>query len=686
MTITLAAWTAITFALAASAAASWEEVQPGVWRTQVGKRDRPTLTEAAESQPRADRLSEMPTGALPFEVASVRLAANKDYATAQIPLQPGERIFGLGLQMSGSDRRGGVYHLQVDHYASGHDRLHAPTPLYVSSLGYAVFFNTSRPINVYAGVGNRLDDPDRPPFRDRNTDRKWDAQPDSGKVEASVQAPGLEVLVFEGPTPMDALRRYNLYCGGGPMPPRWALGFWHRLRSLATAEEVVAEVDEFHTRGFPLDVVGLEPGWQSRSYPGTMEWSPERFPDPAKLMAAMAERGLHVNLWENPYVAPGSDLFRQLGTKFGSHTVWLGAAPDLYDRKAAEIVRAFHKEHHLALGVSGYKIDEVDGFDVWLWPDHATFPSGPSGLQMRQIYGLLWQKEIDRMFRTDGNRTFGLVRGSNGAASRFPFAIYSDTYDHRQYVTALTNSSLASVLWCAEIRSAGTGEEWVRRMQSACLAPIAQLNAWDSGKKPWSFPEVEKQVRDTMLLRESLVPYLYTTFSQYWRDGVPPIRPMSLVDGGLETDQYLLGDDLLVAPMFAGEKSRSVRLPKGKWFDYRTGRLVGSGETIQVSPSLDEIPLFVREGAAVPTFEGVLNVAHLASTTPISLRCYGPGPWRGWLFEDDGVGFGFEKGAFGLFELKVVGDKATPTHRAGGVRELARPVRVVRVGGTAPHL
>lgn len=426
--------------------AAWSEIQPGVWRSEIGAHDRPTLTEAAESKPRKDRIAAMPNGALPFKLAEVRLLKTRDYASVQIPLQPGERIYGLGLQMSGCDRRSGIYHLQVDHYASGQDRLHAPTPLYISSLGYAVFFNTSRPINVYVGMGNRLDDPKRPPFRDRNTEGNWDAQPDSGCVEASVPGPGLETFVFVGPTAMDALRRYNLFCGGGAMPPQWALGFWHRTPSLATARQVEDEVNEFARRGFPLAVIGLEPGWQSRSYPGTMEFSPGRFPDPAGFIKRMADQRVHVNLWENPYVAPGSEFHKRLNPRFGSHTVWLGAVPDIHDKKASEVVRAFHTEKHLALGVSGYKIDEVDGFDNWLWPDHATFPSGPNGLQMRQIYGLLWQNLIDRMFREKGERTFGLVRGSNGAASRFNMAIYSDTYDPRQYLTALTNSSLAGVL------------------------------------------------------------------------------------------------------------------------------------------------------------------------------------------------------------------------------------------------
>jgi alpha-glucosidase (family GH31 glycosyl hydrolase) len=200
-------------------------------------------------------------------------------AVARIPLMPDEKLFGLGLQMHGSDRRGGVYHLRVDHYSRGQDRLHAPTPLYVSSHGYAVFFNTARPCDIYAGVGNRLGSPGNPKPRDRNTDPLWDARPQSDAVEASVQAPGLEVYLFAGPTPMDAVRRYTLFCGGGALPPRWALGFWHRVSLTASAEQALEETAEFDRRGFPLDVLGLEPGWQSRSYPGTFDWSPERFVD-----------------------------------------------------------------------------------------------------------------------------------------------------------------------------------------------------------------------------------------------------------------------------------------------------------------------------------------------------------------------------------------------------------------------
>ena len=384
----------------------WKPAARGVWVETVGNRDEPTLLSASGAQPQLETLKTLGEPPTKCPLIGASGSVDAEFVSARLPLDADEKLFGLGLQMQGANRRGAVYHLRVDHYASGHDRLHAPVPLYVSSKGYAVLFDTSRPISIYTDVGNRRDGFNPPP-RDRNSDPKWDAQPSSSEVEASVQGPGLKVYVFEGPTPMQAIQRYNLFCGGGALPPRWALGFWHRTPSLATEAEVESEVAEFHKRGFPIDVLGLEPGWQSKSYPCTFAWSKERFPNPKRLVADLNQSGVHVNLWSNPYVSPDSPIYKALESNYGSHEVWLGSVPDLLMPNAAKVVADYFTKSHLDIGVSGYKIDEVDGFDNWLWPDHATFPSGISGLRMRQIYGLLWQREIDSMFRKVGSVRLG---------------------------------------------------------------------------------------------------------------------------------------------------------------------------------------------------------------------------------------------------------------------------------------
>jgi alpha-D-xyloside xylohydrolase len=169
-----------------------------------------------------------------------------------------------------------------------------------------------------------------------------------------------------------------------------------------------------------------------------------------------------------------------------------------------------------------------------------------------------------------------------------------------------------------------------------------------------------------MQFRVEILPYLYTAFAQYHYQGTPVIRAMSLVDGGSETDQYLLGDDILVAPMFTGTKSRNVRLPQGDWYDYETGERVGNGVTIEVTPALDKIPLFVRGGALIPTIAPQLRAGKLAKGTPLILRQYGNQPAHGQIYDDDGETFAYEQGRYAWFDLSTDNaGRAAMTKREG---------------------
>ena len=644
---------------------SWKSNGPGVWVAQVGDIDAPLLSTFAGALSRLDSVNEeLHDEPLPLRTDTIQGLGHAGRATLRLPLSEDERVYGLGLQFSGTDRREEVFHLHVDHFGGIRGRTHAPVPLYISSRGYAVFFDTTRYIDIYAGIGNRRDDPDFPTIRDRNTDPKWDDRPPSNAVEASVQGPGLRVILFAGPTPLAAMQRYVMYFGGGCLPPKWGLGFWHRVPTNATTAQIVEEVDRFATEGFPLDVIGLEPGWQSKAYPGTFDWNAKHFPDPKAFVASMRARGIRVNLWENPYVSPGSTMYKAILPYTGSHTVWLGVVPDYTIEAARHVMQNHHAKTHLDVGVAGYKIDEVDGVDAWLWPDHAAFPSGLTGEQMRQTYGLQLQSTLMEMFRARDQRTYGLVRGTNGASPAYPFALYSDSYDHRQFVSAVGETGLTGVLWAPEIRSAKTAEEWVRRMQSACMSPLAQLNAWSDGTKPWSFPEVNDAIRNAMLLRQRLLPYLYTAFAEYHFRGVPPFRPLVLDESvntlltegapsnkyraAIETatDQYLMGDALLVAPAFTGQTSRNVVLPPGNWYDFHTGAYAGNGEVINVATPLETIPLFARDGALVPLGAPNLSLTDETRNRGIEIRHYGEADGSARMYDDDGETYAYERGTF----------------------------------------
>src|SRR5512133_921703 len=155
-----------------------------------------------------------------------------------------------------------------------------------------------------------------------------------------VPTTGTEIYLFAGPTPLDAVRRFNLFNGGGCLPPRWGLGFTQRVKSLYTADRVVEEAKAFAEKGYPLDFIGLEPGWQSRSYPCTFEWDKSRYPDPATFVRTMKDKGIRLNLWTNPYVSPLSPIYKTILPFTGTHTVWGGVVPDLTMKETRDILSA----------------------------------------------------------------------------------------------------------------------------------------------------------------------------------------------------------------------------------------------------------------------------------------------------------------------------------------------------------
>ena len=115
----------------------------------------------------------------------------------------------------------------------------------------------------------------------------------------------------------------------------------------------------------------------------------------------------------------------------------------------------------------------------------------------------------------------------------------------------------------------------------------------------------------------------------------------------------MMGDYLLVAPMFAGEQSRSVTLPAGKWYDFYTGELVGEGEVIEITPGLDKIPLFVKNGGIIPMTKASLQMPGPDEKRSLTVRHYGTGEGAFELYDDDGVSFDFEQGQCSRSELKV---------------------------------
>lgn len=656
----------------------WNKIANGVWKTSIGQPQDITLLSAAEINPNEAALAKLPDVTFPLDQQKISAEVVDGKTYLRFPLQKSEELYGLGLNFQTHNQRGRILNLHVDHYGGRDDgRTHAPVPFYVSTEGYGVLIDAAKYITVYAGTAIRVDADDPPVLRDRNTDKNWAARPYSDAVEILVPADGADVYVFAGNSMLEVVQRYNLYSGGGYLPPKWGLGFTHRVPTLYSDKDILREAAEFEAHDFPLDFIGVEPGWHSMAYPCTFEWDTTRFPDPKGFIEKLSAKGIRSNLWMNPFVSPVGSLYEKVKPYSGSHTVWNGIVPDFTLDESKKLFKDHFQKQHISLGVSGYKIDEVDGYDFWLWPDVATFPSGTSAEEMRQTYGLMVQKMTADWFKEANQRTYGLVRASNAGASALPYVIYNDYYSHTDFITALINSSFIGVLWTPEVRASDSAEEWLRRMQSVCFSPMAMLNAWANGTKPWTFPEVEDEVRAVAQLRMRLLPYIYTAFARYQQEGIPPFRAMQLVEGfsfesrkvSGELDdtenpyaeysakeiqfQYMMGEAILVAPMFAGETTRQVVLPQGKWYDFYTGAYVGGGEVLKITPGLDRIPLFVKDGGIIPMIESRNQMPGPAEVLPLEVRHYGTAESTYRLYDDDGTSFDYEKGDFSWSELSV---------------------------------
>ena len=658
-------------------------VAPGVWKIRIGTPEAATAVSLRQIPPASMAMQRLPPApTLPLDTTGWRAECPDNGLVVRIPY-PSSASYGLGLQLKSFDQSGKKKTLRVnsDPVADTGDS-HAPVPFLVSVEGFAILVDTARYATFYVASH---DPKDSTPAAEvsagaavaGSTDELYALRSSQTGRELVVFIPGVrgvDIYLFAGPTPKLAVQRYNLFSGGGCLPPMWGLGVWYRITGSATQQQAIDMARGLRERKLPCDVLGLEPGWQSQAYSCSYVWNAQRFPQPNAMIQDLRHLGFHVNLWEHVFVHPSSPLHPQLTAHSGDNLVWGGLVPDLSLPQACNAFAAYHDKTFVARGVSGFKLDECDNSDFiaspWSFPEHSRFPSGLDGEQMHSLLGILYQRCLHWVFRKHNQRTLSQVRSSHALAGPYPFVLYSDLYDHRDFVRALANSGFTGLLWSPEVRDAKSVEDLIRRLQTVVLSPQALINAWYIKNPPWfqvdvpknnndvameDWEQVETICRQTLQLRMRLLPYIYSAFARYQSEGIPPFRALVLdypadpkchkVD-----DQYLIGDGLLVAPLFAGSGARDVYLPPGDWYCFHTHQRFEGGQSHHVTHDLRTIPIFVRSGTILPLAEPVdhweagqvLHINPIVFGTPAEPAC---------LYEDDGHSFDHETGAFNLVEL-----------------------------------
>jgi alpha-D-xyloside xylohydrolase len=650
-----------------------QSIAPGIWRIRFGQPEEFTPTHFRSASMNADGLNSLPADQTPplgLDQISGHVSARG--CSVLLPMASDESIYGLGLSTELFDmahttngQTGRTIYLKpTDSPENELGESHAPAPFFVSSQGYGVFVDTARFAAFYTGnvapVG---------------------AHGKTMLVDVPA-AKGLDIYIFAGPTLLDAVERYNLFSGGGVVPPLWGLGIQYRGDGQFGADESLALAARVRAEHMPCDVWGVEPGWQSASYSCSFAWAPSRFPDPDAFLQKMRAMNYRMNFWEHAFTSHASPIFDELKPWSGNFLVWNGLVPDFASPQAREI---FLKQNRASLfdrNVDAVKLDECDyqpeSAEPWSFPLASAFPSGLDGEQMHSLFGLLYQQTMLAPYQEKGLRTWGLVRDSHAMAGSLPYVLYSDSYNPHCYVRGVVNQGFNGLLWTPEVRDANSIEDLYRRIETVIFSSDAVINSWYIKNPPWDqinrdknnngefMPDreaVTDTVRKLLQLRMSFIPYLYTAFNEYHSTGKPPIRAMVLDwpdDPNVREidDQFMFGDSVLVAPMFAGEPSRQVYLPAGDWYDFWTHAKITGGKTIEVSNPVDQIPLFVKSDTLLPLAEPI-EFTRPDTCFNITVNIFGDKPASFTLYEDDGLTLDYAKGAQNLIALDGAGHSAS---------------------------
>ena len=585
-----------------------ERIMRGVFRLRIGEPEAITPMKFKEF-PALEWGSDSPAPFLPEEVS---YEVTHRGLSVSLPLN--EQVFGLGLQLRGFNhtRMKRSLRNQADP-PSANGESHAPVPFYVTTGSYGVLVDTARYATFYCGqvkrAGESVGVGAETYLNWMVTEAQYRDYVERDRTRMFIEIPlvkGVDIYLFAGTSMLEAVEKYNMFSGGGVEPPDWGLRMWYRLFVRSTAEEWRGYADKFSTEGWPIGVLGLEPGWQTHTYACTYVWDEARLGDWEGALQYMRKKGFRVNLWEHAFVHPDAPIYEEIAPYCGNYETWGGLVPDLSLPEARKIFAGQQKK----LMADGFKMDECDNSDYngcWSFPDSAKFPSGLDGEQMHQLMGTFYAQTMNQVCPG----SYQNCRSAYAFAAPYPFVLYSDLYGHEEFIRGVVNAGFSGLLWAPEVRHANSPKDLIRRMQTALFSPQMLINAWYLKNPPWEQIEMEKNLRGEPMenaaevtriaheladKREELLPYLKDCFARYHRCGTPVFRALVLdwqddrntwnID-----DEYMVGDRYLFAPLTEKSDCRKVYLPEGTW--ERNGQRLKPGWH-EMTCKINEYLLFER--------------------------------------------------------------------------------------------
>ncbi len=587
-----------------------------------------------------------------------------------------EHFYGLGNDpgdtFTTTDHRDTEYALWMSD-----NNVHAIIPLWYSTAGYGIYLN-----NSYRG--------------------KVSFGKDYG---VSVDGGEMNFYFLYGPEFFRILSNWSELAGRMAMPPLYALGLTYRGYGSWNEDQLCGAIMAQYDEGIAVDIAGVEPGWQTATYPCTYAWSEKFTSDPAAFVERMHAAGLHVNLWEHPYVSPQAEIYgdmlacslksEDLGTREwegnSGKYAFGGLVPDMTLSEAGDLYWELHDKNLISIGVDGFKVDETDS-----WGASASlttvFPGGLPANAYHNLLGTLTVNLLHEKYKEDyDKRSFLFSRGNYAGMQRYATSAYTDYYGYDQFVMSVIAQGYSGTYYTPEIRDVSTPDDvaYMRRAQLMFLTPFSMSNEWATEATVLDRSRtVIDCYRKYNELHYSLIPYMYSLFWEQHNTGIGVTRPLAMefpddpkavkID-----DEFLLGPSLLVCPVsdMSRVATEDVYLPAGEiWMDYNTGYLYEGGQTLKYTSSASVLPLFVRMGAILPLGHYGNNTSEVTDRT-LTLDLYPAEKETSFtLYEDDGISYGYEKGKYALTPVTMKKDagKITVTlgERTGAYPVADRPAEL----------
>jgi alpha-D-xyloside xylohydrolase len=486
-------------------------------------------------------------------------------------------------------------------------RTYKNVPFYMSSRPYGLFVHTSAKTQLsFADISTR-------------------------SAQGMVEEDRLDLFLIGGGNLQNVLRNYCSLTGFSPEVPLWSYGIWMSRMSYFSPDEITTVARRLREEEFPCDVLHIDTGWFKEDWVCDWKFCQEKFPNPEQYISELREAGYRITLWQTPDISrksdvaahaeemgylPSVDATAEAGSDFSMQDI---CGPiDFSNPDACNWYKNDLLKPLLQMGVAAIKTDFGENI-----PMQASYHSLPASL-LRNRYALLYQKaafEISEELYGEGNALVWARAGWAGC-QRYPVHWGGDAESSWEGMAGSLKGGLHLGLsgfsyWSHDVpgfhgspdfmNSWPSDELYVRWTQFGVFSSHFRYHG-TSPREPYEYPNVSDTVRSWWKLRYALIPYIVEQAEIASKTGMPLLRALILEDEEDPTcwhidDQYMFGEEFMVAPVMSDDGIRDIYLPAGEWVDFWTGEsLAGQRWLRDVNSQLSRMPVYVRQGATIPIY------------------------------------------------------------------------------------